>query len=163
MNDTPPDFNGLFTPDGEVKATDTTGTRSELKDSAFAPVSNHNIINTNLQTGAEFNVFFKNPDGFKCHMKLHAATGKAVLEQSAGVFAYLAAHDFVPEHSTAVAAAQVTREGLPQDGTASHTTCPIHHVPMERKENEHGVWYSHKTEDPAYEDKKGWCNGKPRS
>ena len=81
-------------------------------------------------------------------------TGREVLEQSAGALAYLASTGCTPEHAPAPAAAEPTREDLPADGTASELTCTIHHVPMERRENENGVWYSHKTEDPAYS---GWA------
>lgn len=159
----PKDFSDMFDKDGEVIVTEQGATtNSNPPKPGPDPLDpTHRITNT--QAGAEFNVFFKNDAGFKGHLKLHGVSGRDVLETAAGALAYLSANNFTPEHSTAVAAAQVTREDLPQDGTASQTTCPIHHVPMERRENENGVWYSHKTTDPAYEDKKGYCNGKPRS
>jgi hypothetical protein len=159
MNDKK-DFSDMFDEDGnEVVVT-------EKQPLPPTPVGHHIINNNNMQVGAELNLFFKTAGGLKGHLQLHAPTGTEVLEQSAGALAALASMGCVPEHSTAVTpapTAEVTRQDLPQDGTASHLTCPIHQVPMERKENEHGVWYSHKTEDPAYADKKGWCNGKPRS
>jgi hypothetical protein len=40
--------------------------------------------------------------------------------------------------------------------------CPIHNVPMTQKtsKKDGSKWFSHKTEDPRYSHKDGWCNGK---
>lgn len=118
-------------------------------------LASYKINNANMQVGAELNLFFKTQDGFKGHLQLHAPTGKEVLEQSAGALAHFAAHGFVPEHSTAVAAStEPTRQDLPQDGTASASYCTIHNCEMKRREKDGQVWYSHKiagTDD--------WCRG----
>ena len=114
----------------------------------------HIINNNNMDVGAELNLFFKTATGLKGHLQLHAPTGRDVLEQAAGALAYLASTGCTPEHSTAVAATQPTREDLPADGTASASFCTIHNVEMKRREKDGQVWYSHKiggTED--------WCRG----
>ena len=155
-NEQPPVFDDVFDQDGELKPT---VTRADLGPDDFRDplraTPTHIINNTNQQTGAEFNVFFKNNADFKCHLKLHGPTGKAVLEQSAGALAYLAAHDFTPEHVPAPAVTtEPTRQDLPQDGTASASFCTIHNCEMKRREKDGQVWYSHKitgTED--------WCRG----
>ena len=153
MTDTPPDFNDLFDENDNVKATP----QAEPSPPAAPAVGHHVIDNNNMQVGAELNLFFKTAAGFKGHLQLHAPTGKEVLEQSAGALAHFAAYNFVPEYSTAVAAsapAEVAREDLPQDGTASASFCTIHNVEMKRREKDGQVWYSHKiagTED--------WCRG----
>lgn len=152
MTEYPPqEFDDLFDEDGEVKVTE--------QAQPPAPPT-HIINNSNQQLGAEFNVFFKNPLGFKCHLKLHGPTGREVLETAGGALAYLATNGFIPEYNNGNGAAKSTTS---QDSTAGEQWCDIHKAKMDRKENEHGAWYSHKTDDPAYADKKGWCNGKPRS
>ena len=160
----PKDFSDIFDKDDNVIATDAPLPTPPIQ----AATPTHLITNT--QAGVEFNVFFKTPQGFKGHMKIHGVDGIDLLEKTDLVLTWL--HDnrgYTPEYAPAAPVKtfddvpEHTRQDLPQDGTASQTTCPIHHVPMERKENDNGVWYSHKTEDPAYADKKGWCNGKPRS
>ena len=147
MTDTPPDFNDLFDENDNVKAT------PQAEPSPPAPIQTNLITNT--QAGAEFNVFFKNSAGYKCHLKLHGVSGRDVLETAAGALAYLAANGFTPEHSTAVAATQVTREDLPADGTASASFCTIHNVEMKRREKEGQVWYSHKIAGTEND----WCRG----
>ena len=137
-----PAFADLFDADGNVKA----------EQAPPQPIQTNLITNT--QAGAEFNVFFKTPAGFKAHLKLHGVSGRAVLEQSAGALLYLATHGFTPEYAAAPTAAEPTREDLPSDGTASASFCTIHNCEMKRREKDNQVWYSHKisgTED--------WCRG----
>jgi len=137
------DFSDMFDDEGnEIVVTPTP-----------APAPPTHLI-TNTQAGAEFNVFFKNPLGFKCHLKLHGLSGRDVLETAAGALAYLAANNFVPEHSTAVTPTEPTRENLPADGTASASYCTIHQCEMKRREKDGQVWYSHKIEGTD-----DWCRG----
>ena len=143
------DFSDMFDKDGEV-ITDTPPDTTPPP----APIPTNIIQNTNQQTGAEFTVFFKNPQGFKGHLKLHGVSGRDVLETAAGALAYLAANDFVPEYGTAAAPTQVTRENLPTDGSASETWCDIHKCSMKRREKDNQVWYSHKIEGTD-----DWCRG----
>ena len=147
MNDTPPDFNDRFDENDNVKAT------PQAEPSPPAPIQTNLITNT--QSGAEFNVFFKNSAGYKCHLKLHGASGRDVLETAAGALAYLAANNFVPEHSTAATPTQPTRENLPADGTASKTWCTIHECEMSKHEKHGDVWYSHKIAGTEND----WCRG----
>ncbi len=37
--------------------------------------------------------------------------------------------------------------------------CEIHNVPMQKRSNDKGEWWSHKTEDPRYVGSKGYCRG----
>ena len=145
----PKDFSDMFDQDGEVIVTDA------AEPTPPAPIPTNIINNTNQQVGAEFNVFFKNDAGFKGHLKLHGVSGRDVLETAAGALAYLAANSFTPEQSTAVAATQVTREDLPQDGTASKTWCTIHECEMSKHEKHGDVWYSHKIAGTEND----WCRG----
>ena len=163
MNDQPPDFDDLFDPDGEVKVTPDTnkpepGTRSELTDADFKQPATHTIYNTNARTGAEFNIFFKNDGGFKCHLKLHGAFGLPLLQnQVPAIVDFLVSNGYTPEHAQAPTGAPATREDLPQDGTASKTFCTIHECEMKRWESADGkqVWYSHKIDGTD-----DWCKGK---
>jgi len=127
------------------------------------PIPTHIINNTNQQAGAEWNLFYYDPSGFDCHLKLHASNGLYALDLAAAAMLKLVERGCTPKNGAPRSTAEPARENLPADGSASSTYCTIHQSNMERKENEHGVWYSHKTDDPAYADKKGWCNGKPRS
>ena len=138
----PPDFEELF--DGnEVKATKVT------------PPPTHLITNT--QAGVELNLFFKTPEGFKAHMKIHGLNGTDLLDQGEDVLAWLSSKDWTPEYAqaptTTAADAEPTRENLPADGTAVSTFCTIHNCEMKRREKDGQVWYSHKAPDDT------WCRG----
>ena len=151
------DFSDMFDEDGVVitgeKDEPSPQPQHDAPPPAATPIQTNLITNT--QAGAEFNVFFKNNGGFKCHLKLHAPSGREVLEHAAGALAYLAANNFVPEHSTATTPTEPTREDLPQDGTASASFCTIHNVEMKRREKDGQVWYSHKIAGTEND----WCRG----
>ena len=122
------------------------------------PVARYAMTNTNINEGAELNLFFKCPGGIKGHLKLFGPNGKELLEVSAtAALLYLNTHGYEPEHGAASGnghGTEPTREDLPADGTASATYCTIHNCEMKRREKDGQVWFSHKiagTDD--------WCRG----
>lgn len=60
-----------------------------------------------------------------------------------------------PAKQTAATQPATTQAPTLPDGSVDPAWCPIHQVAMKRRENESGVWYSHKVGD-------GWCNGKAK-
>ena len=158
MNDQPPEFDDMFDEDGEVIATE----QAELSPQPQpAPIPTNIIQNTNQQIGAEWNLFYYDPSGFDCHLKLHSTSGTVVLQHAANAMLDLLERGCIPKNGApTITTAEPTREDLPADGTASQTTCPIHHVPMKLRTADNGdTWFSHKTDDPAYKKNGGWCRG----
>lgn len=153
----PKDFSDLFDQDGEVKETE------QPQHEAPPAIATHIIHNTNQLAGVELNLFFKTPEGFTAHMKIHGTDGSNLLDQGEDVLTWLEEQGWTPEFAPATATpTEPTREDLPQDGTASTTFCTIHQVTMERREKDGDAWYSHQTDDPAYkrkDGKPGYCRG----
>ena len=155
-----PEFEEMFDEDGEVVVTDNPKQQSELgpqPQREEVPTAHYFITNRNIKEGAELNLFFKCPGGFKGHLKLYGPNGKHVLEKSASAaLLYLNSNGYEPEYGSSNGdTAEPSREDLPADGTASKAWCGIHKCEMKRRESDSGdVWYSHQTKDPDY--KSGW-------
>jgi len=49
---------------------------------------------------------------------------------------------------------------LPPPATVETKECPIHHVPMQRRQKGNAVWYSHKVVEP--DGREWWCKGKEK-
>ena len=86
------------------------------------PTPTHLITNT--QAGAEWNLFYYDPSGFDCHLKLHATSGLVVLDLAAAAMLKLVERGCIPKNGApAQPATEPTREDQPRDGTASATYC----------------------------------------
>lgn len=147
MTDTPPEHE--FNPD-DVTATKVTPPADPMP-------ATHNIINKNQQEGAEWNVFYYDPSGFDCHLKLHGWSGQRLLaNQVKNALKELVDSGCIPKNGApTISATGPAREDLPQDGSASSTWCTIHECEMGRHEKHGDVWYSHKIAGTEND----WCRG----
>jgi len=102
---------------------------------------------------ASANLRMRSPDGVVVQFTIRDAKLSTVFERVKTTIEYLSKQGWKPADGMAKSVAA---------GDGEVKMCPIHNVPMERREGKYGAYWSHKVEEtPAFP--KGWCNGKVKS
>jgi len=68
--------------------------------------------------------------------------------------------EFLAEMEIKPAPPNILGVPLPPPATVETKECPIHHVPMQRRQKGNAVWYSHKVVEP--DGREWWCKGKEK-
>jgi len=103
---------------------------------------------------ASANLRMRSPDGVVVQFTIRDAKLSTVFERVKLAIEYLSKQEWKPADGL------VAKPAPSEDGEVK--MCPIHNVPMERREGKYGAYWSHKVEEtPAFP--KGWCNGKVKS
>jgi len=103
---------------------------------------------------ASANLRMRSPDGVVVQFTIRDAKLSTVFERVNLAIEYLSKQGWKPADGV------VAKPAATPDGEVK--MCPIHNVPMEKREGKYGAYWSHKVEEtPAFP--KGWCNGKVKS
>ena len=101
---------------------------------------------THSEAPASWTVRYTTEDGYGCMLTLRGDSGAELLPKTLAAVQWLTAHGCQPDGPK-------RSEGAPAKANDT-LLCPLHGVPMPRRDRNGQSWYSHRLDDGT------WCRGK---
>ena len=112
------------------------------------------------ESPASWNTRYITPEGFICQLTLKADNGRELIDKANGAIATIMGNGCIPYLQNSNVLTKLDNsshndgDGIRENKESNPNWCPIHNVPLERREKNGAIWYSHKISDGS------WCKGR---